>query len=547
MDNFIVSNVDRSREGWTEEEMAFDPRILASQRPLWDALKKTINRLVNKVTVSNVRNVAKELLSENLIWGRGLFCSAILKTSIASHSFTPVFAALVAAINSRYPDVGYLLIKRIVEQFKIGCKQNDKHQLVPLVKLLAHLVNQGVVHELLAVEFLFVLLQDATEDNIEVAAILVRQCGSTILESNPRGLAAVFERFREILQDGDMDKRAESLIESLFAIRSSRFSSYPAMRPELDIAESADQVIHEISLCNDLDPEMYLDVFHLDPQVLMSDEERYKMLKAIVLGEEDYEKHADDGAAKSNQGISEEDSSIEDKTETDVENLKKTIFLTMMSGNDFEDAGHKLLAIPLRRNQEMVICKMLLDCCSHQKTYNRYFTLLAQQLCLLKEVYRDNFENCFLLQYSIVDSLKTHKLHNVAKFFAHLLSSDSLTWHILGCIRLTEENTAATTSSSGMFIKILFQELAKELGVPLLKKRLNDPTLQGSLDSIFPKNNNTRNLRFSINFFTSIGIGGLTDNLRENLRNMQKQNHQVSSHSDQGTQSFGTGGSKPFQ
>ncbi|CDP04210.1 unnamed protein product [Coffea canephora] len=527
MDNFIVSNVDRSREGWTEEEMAFDPRILASlQRPLWDALKKTINRLVNKVTVSNVRNVAKELLSENLIWGRGLFCSAILKTSIASHTFTPVFAALVAAINSRYPDVGYLLIKRIAEQFEIGCKQNDKHQL-----------------------FLFVLLQDATEDNIEVAAILVRQCGSTILESNPRGLAAVFERFREILQDGDTDKRAESLIESLFAIRSSRFSSYPAMRHELDIAESADQVIHEISLCNDLDPEMYLDVFHLDPQVLMSDEERYKMLKAIVLGEEDYEKHADDGAAKSNQGISEEDSSIEDKTVTDVENLKNTIFLTMMSGIDFEDAGHKLLAIPLRQNQEMVICNMLLECCSHQKTYNRYFTLLAQQLCLLKEEYRETFESCFLLQYSIVDSLKTHKLHNVAKFFAHLLSSDSLAWHILACIRLTGENTAATTSSSlGMFIKILFQELAEELGVPLLKKRLNDPTLQGSLDSIFPKNNNnTRNLRFSINFFTSIGLGGLTDNLRENLRNMQKQNHQVSSHSDQGTQSFGTGGSKPFQ
>ena len=31
-----------------------------------------------------------------------------------------------------------------------------------------------------------------------------------------------------------------------------------------------------------------------------------------------------------------------------------------------------------------------------------------------------------------------------------------------------------------------------------------------------------RNMRFSINFFTSIGLGGLTDNMREHLANMPK-------------------------
>ena len=29
-------------------------------------------------------------------------------------------------------------------------------------------------------------------------------------------------------------------------------------------------------------------------------------------------------------------------------------------------------------------------------------------------------------------------------------------------------------------------------------------------------------MRFSINFFTSIGLGGLTDNMREHLANMPK-------------------------
>ena len=43
---------------------------------------------------------------------------------------------------------------------------------------------------------------------------------------------------------------------------------------------------------------------------------------------------------------------------------------------------------------------------------------------------------------------------NVAKIFAHLLHSDSMPWTCLEYIRLNEEET---TSSSRIFIKILFQ------------------------------------------------------------------------------------------
>lgn len=39
--------------------------------------------------------------------------------------------------------------------------------------------------------------------------------------------------------------------------------------------------------------------------------------------------------------------------------------------------------------------------------------------------------------------------------------------------------------------------------------------------SIFPKDN-LKNTRFSINFFMSIGLGGLTDNLLEYLKNMPR-------------------------
>ena len=36
----------------------------------WEALKKSINGLVNKVNVANIHDIVREILSENVIRGR---------------------------------------------------------------------------------------------------------------------------------------------------------------------------------------------------------------------------------------------------------------------------------------------------------------------------------------------------------------------------------------------------------------------------------------------------------------------------------------------
>lgn len=80
---------------------------------------------------------------------------------------------------------------------------------------------------------------------------------------------------------------------------------------------------------------------------------------------------------------------------------------------------------------------------------------------------------------------------------------------------------------SFLIIKLIYypsylsQELSEHLGIRLLNERLNDPTMQESFGSIFPKDN-PKNTRFAINFFTSIGLGGITENLREYLKNMPR-------------------------
>ncbi|XP_059286830.1 pre-mRNA-splicing factor cwc22-like [Lycium ferocissimum] len=494
------------------------------QKKSWIALKKSINGFLNKINKANIKHIVPELFSENLIRGRGLFCRSIMKSQLCSPVFTDVFAALVAIINTKFPQIGELLCKRMILQLQKA--NNNKTHTLATVKFIAHLVNQQVLHELIALELVTLLLDKPTADSVDVAVCFVKECGSMLQDLCPLGLHGIFERFRGILHEGKIDKRVQFLIEDLFALRKHKFP--PAVTPELDLVDQEDQLTHEISLGDKVDPQIELDIFNPDPNFVENENKYEELQKRILGGSDDQEEEEEDDSEAEDEEEEESDClgnratptqlRIEDETETNLINLRRTIYLTIMSSVDFEEAGHKLMKMKLEPGEEMELCIMLLECCSQERTYLKYYGLLGQRLCMINKLHQKNFEESFVQQYSMIHRLETNKLRNVAKFFAHLLGTDALPWHVLAYLRLTEEDT---TSSSRIFIKILFQELSEQLGIRMLNERLTDPDMQESFESIFPKDN-PKNTRFAINFFTSIGLGGITENLREYLKNMPR-------------------------
>lgn len=72
-----------------------------------------------------------------------------------------------------------------LSQFAIPCCQP---QLLAAVKFIAHLVNQQVAHEIIALELLTVLLENPTDDSVEVAVGFVTECGSILQDLSPKGL-----------------------------------------------------------------------------------------------------------------------------------------------------------------------------------------------------------------------------------------------------------------------------------------------------------------------------------------------------------------------
>jgi len=250
-----------------------------------------------------------------------------------------------------------------------------------------------------------------------------------------------------------------------------------------------------------------------------------KRLKKEILGDDEEGEDEDEGEGgaadeemEGEEAKGDTEDGITDLTDTDLINLRRTIYLTIMSSINFEECAHKLLKIKWKENQEMELCAMIIECCAQERTYLRFYGLLGQRFCMLNKKYQDTFDECFVKQYATIHRLETNKLRNVSKFFAHLLFADALPWTVLEYIHLNEKET---TSSSRIFIKILFQELSESMGLAKLNERLKDSTLRDCFVGLFPIDN-PKNTRFAINFFTSIGLGGLTDELRAHLASAPK-------------------------
>jgi pre-mRNA-splicing factor CWC22 len=478
-----------------------------------------------KVSTGNISNIVFDLFKENIIRGRGLLCRSVMKSQQASMAFTPVYAALIAILNTKMPEVGELLVKRLVDLFKKSWRRSNKAGLLSSVRFIAHLFNQQVCGIILPLEILALLLEHPTDDSVEIGVSFMLEVGQALQQRSPQGFNDVFERFRAILHEGEIDKRVQYMIENLFAVRKGNFANNPAVPSNLDLVEEEDQIPHEsISLDDDIDIEEQLNIFQLDPD-FAENEARYEEIKRNIIGDEEEAGGDDDGGDDEQGGELDEDnqagtvvssatasnnSAIEDMTQTDLVNLKRSIYLTIMSSLDFEEVGHKLMKMQLREGQEQHMARMLLECCTQERTFIRTYALVAQRFSMLKKVYQDLFGELFVESFQTIHRYDTNKLRNIASFFSHMFYTDALPWTLFEVIKLNERDT---TSSSRIFIKILLQDLAQSFGYPKLAARLKDPDMQEFYEGIFPRDN-PRDTRFAINFFTAIGLGVLTEDMR---------------------------------
>ena len=301
-----------------------------------------------------------------------------------------------------------------------------------------------------------------------------------------------------------------------------------SISPELDLVEEDDRITHLLSLDDDIQMDDSLVIFRYDPD-FDENEKKYATIKEDILGEVEDVSQLITSVAQEPEF---EDEHLEqkptvptlvirDKTNTNIINLRKAVYLTVMSSLEFEECCHKLLKLAVPEGLEIEVSNMIIECCSQEKTFTKFYGLLSERFCKLNPLWMAHFEASFMETYTTIHRLETNKIRNIAHLFSHILATDAISWNVFHCIKLSEEDT---TSAGRIFIKFLLQELSLELSPLGLKSRFfpksvsqEQFSVEPAFEGLFPKEN-PRNTRFAINFYTAINLGQLTDEMRAHLK-----------------------------
>ena len=162
----------------------------------------------------------------------------------------------------------------------------------------------------------------------------------------------------------------------------------------------------------------------------------------------------------------------------------------------------------------MELVNMVIECCSQERSYLTFYGLVSERFCKLNRVWNEPFERAFETCYDTIHRYESNRLRNIARLFGHLLANDAISWTVLQAIEMNEDDT---TSSSRIFVKIMMQEVTESMDLPTLSERFADPEIKTLCTGMFPLDN-PKNTWFSINYFTSIGLGALTEDMREHLK-----------------------------
>lgn len=509
-------------------------------------MKKQINGIINMVNRDNVPFCAKALFRLNLIRARAILVKIMMRAQLASPDLSPVFACLISVIGSRLPQVTELLVARLIAQLKAAYAHQDRVLCFATARFIAHLFNQQVVTDLLLLEFLTTCMVDPSDGSIELAVVTLRDCAVLLSEKSPRALEHVFQRLREVLHDGDLSRRVQVMIEDLIVMRREKFANANVLDPRLDLLEEEDIITHLASLADEDLPELHYEynAFQYDANY-DENERQYETIKRDILGAE-----ADppvngppavvdtgDKSVSKSQGdavvpvatkhdwkttsefVEKGRLKVTDMTETELVDFRRSVYLTIGSGLSYEEWAHKLVNLMRKHpGRELELCEMIVESCSQEKTYLRSYGLLGQRFCLLNRVYVGKYEELFATHYATIHKFDTRKIRNMANLYASLFAADSLPWGTFQLVRIVQKET---TTSSRIFLKYLFQEISSTLGHSRTKERFAKASAQGFMDGVLPTSN-FDDAKFAINFFTNIGLGFVTQPLRDMLKTIPK-------------------------
>lgn len=507
----------------------------------WQRLETSLEEMMEQLNESNIDMVFNKMATTmNIVWIQDIF----IRYALCYRSQFGLSSNVISAFAKRYgiwvPDLNLKLTQHVIFNFVDTFKNNRPVETLELVSLIGDLFNYEICTELIVLQVLQILSKgnDDIGSHLGVSGIiqLMTVCGKTLRVSNSKVHDEILKKIdvSKIGKDEKLMKRLEALIE----LKEHDYADVPTLespdylskidvpKPVMfivakELKEPDDQLgeFHGIDNLEQIN-EQWNDIkTRLDVAVGEEEEEEEEVhVEEEKVGENDTKQISNNTTitSTSSQNI------VTDMTNTEDIEFKKQIYLIIKSSLSGDEAAHKILKRRTPDDEKYKIVDILIKSSIQEATYSKFYGIISERLLNSHKAWKPAFIQIFQMNYEQLDTFEPSQLRIIGKFWGHIFATDYLGFELLEIVKI---NSRDSTAPSRIFVKFIFQELVADLSIDELKDRLNEEYIQPFLKGMFP-DDDMEDIRYSINYFTAIGLGVLTDGMRERLVTLEEEARQ---------------------
>ena len=373
-------------------------------------LRRQIQGLLNRLSEANLISILGDM--ENIFRDHprqhvtttllDLLMGLLSDPTTLQDTFIILHSAFIAAVYKIVgTDFGAQAIQRIDEDFALnyhlGTDQDKTgKKLTNLISLLAELYNFQVIGSNLIYDFVRLFLGELSETNTELLLKIIRVSGPQLRQDDPSSLKEIVLQLQAAVADSGEEKlsvRTRFMIETINNLKNNRMKT--------GVAASTITSEHTTRMRKTLGSLNQRNIRASEPlRIGLKDLRQTDKRGTWWLVGASY-KDDDAGDAKR----SEQASAVRGKNsrEADVDgvaadliqlakeqrmntDVRRSIFIAVMSATDYNDAYVRLMKLGLKRSQELEIPKVLIHCAGAEKVYNPFYTFLSRRVCSDKKL-----------------------------------------------------------------------------------------------------------------------------------------------------------------
>ncbi|KAF2088479.1 hypothetical protein K490DRAFT_3462, partial [Saccharata proteae CBS 121410] len=417
----------------------------------------TILKDVEQLYQNNPRQYVTTTLIELLL---GLICD---RTTLQD-TFLILHAGFIAAVYKVIgTDFGAQLVERIVADFdkhysNQASVESGSKETSNLVSLAAEMYNFQVIGSNLIFDYIRLFLEDLTELNTELLLRLVRLSGSQLRQDDPTSLKDIVVLMQKSVAkvgEAKLSIRTKFMIETINNLKNNRMKT--------GVAASAITSEHTTRMKKTLGTLNQRNIKASEPlRIGLTDirdtEKKGKWWLVGASWRNDTAKDDDKKESKSTSKKGNEPSDMENigsgttdlmqlaKEQRMNTDIRRAIFITIVSASDYKDAHLRLMKLRLKKSQELEIPKVLIHCAGGEQSYNPYYTLIARRLCSekkLKMAFQFSLWDLFKRMGEKAEgdedddeadgeeALTTRRLVNLGRMFGTLIAEGGLSMSVL--------------------------------------------------------------------------------------------------------------------